>query len=508
MRLLSALIAQKKIVKKVHYRDAIHLAKIESNLVYTKYKYLQDFMLDESPEHSVMKAAQLGFTTGVIYRVLFVLLDGVRVLYLLPDSVATKEFSAGKLNPIIWNSRNLYGLCEVDNVRQKLIAGIPLYLRGANSRKQLKEVSVGLLVLDEFDEMKDEMMALAYERLSGHEKKQVIRLSTPGLPGKGIHAIYRTADQYNFVVPCFHCGKVQLLSLSNVNVEGGFFFCSKCKKPWTNSQRMKMNTRGKYRLEQKGNGRKCRYVNQLYSPTVSMKELCQKIIDAEGDEARTQELYNSVLAMPHESKGSRISRVNYDEAISSEVEFRGPVVIGIDVSQATPHYCVIARATEYGLVVLAVERARWDRIGKLADQYRAEMVVIDAQPERTKAKEVIEGLNCSGFRCLYPNQKDKIVLDNNRGIVSVHRTEIIDQVFSRFQKGTIRIKKGLAENESLYEHLHNTIRSYRQTRRGDWEAYYAESGPDHFMHALVYAEVATELVSGSSVGEKISGKFI
>jgi hypothetical protein len=55
-------------------------------------------------------------------------------------------------------------------------------------------------------------------------------------------------------------------------------------------------------------------------------------------------------------------------------------------------------------------------------------------------------------------------------------------------------------------HDKNLVRTYEKDDHGNPEAVYVETGPDHFAHSLVYADIALTLVP--SVGGTNIGKVL
>jgi len=53
------------------------------------------------------------------------------------------------------------------------------------------------------------------------------------------------------------------------------------------------------------------------------------------------------------------------------------------------------------------------------------------------------------------------------------------------------------------EHVKNLVRTYEKDEHGNPEATYVNTGPDHYAHALVYADIALTFVP-SSGGTSIS----
>lgn len=472
------------------YASPLFFAEKERHLEYKNgYAYLKAIMEERNSKITICKGSQLGFSNAMLNICIVALLQSIPVLYLLPTDSAIQDFSKARFNPMIQDS-SIAKMCQTDSTSLKIINGTPLYLRGARSKSKLKEIPVGMLILDERDEMDEENVGLARERLTGHLNFQEFDLSTPRLPDTGIYKDFTFCDQYYFMIPCLKCKTRQALSLANVNIEAKHFFCMHCQQSFSHIEKIKMVSMGKWELMQKGNGFPGYHISQLYSPTVTSEMLCNAILEARGDESKTQVLYNSKLGLPYEAKGSRLTGEEIDSRLG-EFNGQGIRIAGIDVSQSDLHYCVVGRVTEYGLTVDEILRLSWNDIVSDLRKRSVTCVVIDSKPETSKAKELREAFgNC--WLATYPNMKETLALDEEKKDVKINRTEAIDSVFARFHQNRILITKNVPNYQEFKEHLKNTVRCYRIVK-GEVEAYYTETGPDHFLHALVYMETASRL---------------
>lgn len=498
---------QKPAIKKtVDYKDAIDFAKKSQGISYQgPYAYLKRVLESKEENHLICKGSQLGFTLAMINITIMKLLKGWPSLYILPREGAISDFSQARFNTIIKDS-DLADEANVDNVHLKVLRGTALYLRGAGSREKLKEIPVKFLILDERDDILQEMVALARERLTGSLETQEFDLSTPRLPDTGIYKEYKVRDQYKYFLSCVFCKHSQTLDLeTNLDLEQGFFYCKKCKKQWSHEQKLQMLARGKWRLIKKGNGLVGDHISQLYSPTMTARKIQQNWQLAQGDEALLQVFYNSKLGLPYEAKGSRLTSELFDSCVGL-VNLEGNFVMGIDVSISSPHYVVLCKDTECGLIVERTFRATWQELPLLIQTYKPSAYVIDAQPETSRSKELVKDWQ-AGYYCYYIRSERTIVLDEDSHKVSANRTEFLDKVFTRFNQNRILVSSNCEHIEELKSHLKALVRCYRIVR-GIVEAYYTETDADHFCHALCYAEIARAIPNQLAYEVQNQEKFI
>ena len=195
-----------------------------------------------APYVYVQKGAQLGVTKVAINRA-FYTLDFLQrdVLYVLPTSLAASDFSKSRFSAALANSPYLRSIFSDTNaVNLKRAGGNSLYIRGSRGRTNLKSIPVSELILDEVDEMDQQQIWLALERLSGQVHKRVWAISTPTIPNFGINKLYEGSDKSHFFFRCPHCNRLTELvwpdcieiigeHVNNPRCHASFLKCKECK---------------------------------------------------------------------------------------------------------------------------------------------------------------------------------------------------------------------------------------------------------------------------------------
>lgn len=469
----------------------IRFAEVERKQSFDNgYAYLKWPMSLQVSDLAICKGSQMGFTSMCINIVIVALVGKTPTLYLLPTESAIQDFSAARFNSIIRDSI-LSSVAGTDNVGLKTITGTPLYLRGARSESKLKEIPVQLLIVDECDSMSVNAIALALERLTGGADPRVIFLSTPRLADTGIYKETGLRDLYMYFVRCLRCGRHQALELSHLDLDQRSFKCEKCKSLWSDAEKVEMVRKGAWYKVHTGNGKIGIRINQLYSPTVYGSNLVDSYLEAQGNESKLQVFYNSKLGLPYEAKGTRISQAVIDSVLGECPSKDGIRVCGIDVSQASPHYCVFARVFSYGVYIDECRRATWEELPRLLKARGVKLAVIDSRPETHSARLLAAQIG-NLWLAQYVSTQDVYKEDPTKGLVNINRTQAIDAIVARFNNGTIMIHPSCPDLSVLREHINNTVRGYRVNKGGP-EAYYYEIGEDHYLHALVYTEIAAML---------------
>ena len=176
-----------------------------------KYSFLhhpwaRDMHNSKAPMNVGKKSAQMGYTEAVLNLALFNLdIPKNSVLYVLPNKMPdSSDFSNSRFDPALELSPHIREIfSDTKNVGLKRSGSASLFIRGSNSRPQLKSLPIAFLVLDELDEMEQKHIPLVLERLSGQleEDRTVWMVSTPTVPGVGIDFYYEDTSDEHWVFP-------------------------------------------------------------------------------------------------------------------------------------------------------------------------------------------------------------------------------------------------------------------------------------------------------------------
>ena len=470
-------------------------------------EYLKAIHEDRSKRICVVKGAQTGFTETAINLVFFrLLVDRRDVLYVLPGLSDASTVSASRIataieeSPVFASRQSKY-----QGAFLKRINGRTLYIRGSNSRSQLKSIPVAGLFLDEFEEMEPANVALARERTSGQNPDDVqeFNFSTPYKPGWGISAEFDRSDQHYYHIPCVECGEYQSLGWpESFDLQAVRWKCRKCGCLWSDQEKVEMVGRGKWIPRHPDRVLRGYHLSQLYSPTLTAEKVKEKWKAAEIDTWTRQEWYNSVLAQPHLEEASRLPlelinsrKTNTYMLTMSE----GTTAMGIDVG--TP-YCFWVVATwtpdDVMFILAAGKTETFKELGGLLSQYNVRTCVIDANPERRKVREFCDRHVGRVYMCYYPETKDFVRWRHEDHEVSANRTETLDRYLGRYKQARVVLPCDVPE--SFIKHHHNLVRVLRKTpQTGGVIARYEPVGDDHFVHAANYAEIAGLLCGSASI---------
>ena len=486
---------------------------------------LADIARDQHPRVVIQKSAQVGLTELAVSLALFVADTGYagrgNVLFLSPTQIQSDDLVPSRFDVAIQDSDYLRSRLQpepprrkgADSLRQKQLGMGRIFLRGADSTRQVASLDCDAVFVDEFDQMREGTLERAEKRLTSSRQPHLVILSTPRLPESGIHGLYLASDQRRYHIPCEACGDEQPLEWSkNLDFARAAVVCRSCRKA------MNRLVKGRWITTAPDNAMVHGYhLSRLYSPWANIPAMI------EASEATTplalQEFYNSDLGEPYVAPGGGLS-VNEIDICRDDYEFSEyagqPCVMGIDVGlklhvvireTSLPRRAnrrpIVAQTPFVSRLWFAGEVDFAD-IEMLMEQFNVRSCAIDIQPERHKALEFAR----VSRRHVWPVDYNRYepgyeILEGRPEVLRAHRVDFMDQVAERFRSRQVslpkdarrlggRFRDGIAE---YYRELTAPQRQPFRDTRGNLDYRWLEYGrDDHYFHAELYALVAELLV--------------
>lgn len=512
-------------------------------------KEMHDVWVDSDVDVIVgQKSAQAGFTETALNCSFFTLdVSNESLLYILPSKIPDAiDFSSARFDPALEMSPHIEAMFDKNrNVGHKRCGSANMYIRGSNSKSGLKSIPVSRLIIDEFDEMVMENVALAWERMSGQNDKMAYYLSTPTIPEYGINERFEESDKRHFFFPCPSCSKhiqleynpekpeINCFEFNEDNLAASFIFCPKCKTPIDHKAKHGYLQKGIWVPEKPSIKNIVGFrINQLYSSTISPAEFARAIKLSQNDETWRRELYNSKLGLPYVAKGDNIDEDAFNRCRSKEYGVQDSVpynyglrTLGVDVGNEL-HGVVMEwdfddigpdlNANAKGRVIATPKTTDFAELDKWMGQYQIHHCIIDMNPERRKAKEFADRWRGFVNLCYYgqgqvgrsinerANDESEIVSDYQ---VTVNRTVWMETVMGRFHSEPHpRIELPGDICDEYKTHVMNVTKKYERDRHNNIVSRFvtnSERKGDHFFHAQVYAEIALPFAAASSTGSDI-----
>ncbi len=419
-----------------------------------------------------------------------------------------------------------------------------LYIRGSRGKSNLKSIPVSELILDEVDEMDQEQIWLALERLSGQLHKHVWGISTPTVPDHGIHKLYKGSTQEHFIFRCPSCGRwTEFVWPDCIEIVGEHSTDAQCKKSFLKCKECKAKLKHKAKPEFLATGQwqsmapnanpevRGFFINQLYSFTVTPGELVVAYFRGFGDELANKEFHNSKLGLPFIGDGAKVTDEMIERALKNHTtdDLRpsrgGDRLITLGVDQGKVSYAVVcewiftsAPGKDIGAAAICkvlwvgkFMEEDWDFLDQLMVEWQVMYAVVDADPQINEARRFARRFPGFVSLCRYRRSqtaKEVAVTEEDTGapMLTVDRTSWLTAALGRFKSSPSRIWLPRDIPMEFREHCKNLVRTYQRDEHGNPVAVFVETGPEHFAHALTYAEIALPFAP-QAVGQNIN-KFM
>jgi len=495
-----------------------------------------------------MKAAQLGVTEVGINRAFYVL-DKLRrdVLYVLPTKGGASDFSKARFSPALKLSPYLRDLfVDTNTVGLKSTGTNVLYIRGSRGESDLVSVPVSELILDEFDRMDKDALALALERLSGQIEKHIVAISTPTVPNKGIHKLFLTSTQEHFSFQCPHCNKwtefiwpdcVEIIgdSVNDPRCEESYLKCKECKHKLDQKAKPEFLATGIWQptdrrvLKEESRGF---YINQLYSSTVTASEMVIAYHRGLGDEAMATQFHCSKLGVPFIGEGAQITDEMLEHCLKEHTindlrpQTCGRVItMGVDQGKvgnisivewlfdrrpgSDINAAAIGKLLWFGKFVGESEEG-WNYLDDLMREWQVLAAVVDADPFLNDARRFAKRFYGHVWLTQYRRGKTarEIAIseeDTGAPMARVDRTSWFGCVMGRFKANPPRILLPRDISLEYRDHIKSMVRTYKEDETGNLAATYENMGPDHYAHSLLYSEIGLALAP-VGIGARNVGK--
>jgi phage terminase large subunit GpA-like protein len=491
-----------------------------------------------------MKSAQMGYTETALNKTFYKIdVGGTSVLYVLPaSSPDASDFSSSRFDPALELSPHLSTLfSNVKNIGHKRAGAANLFIRGSRSRSQMKSLPVGFMVFDEVDEMNQDNIVLAFERVAGQRIFQIFLISTPTISNYGIHEHYQISTQEHYLFRCPHCNRYTEFiypeclvicgeSLTDPALTQTHVRCKECKIKLDHEAKIEFlknrEAGGTGHWHPTHTDRMSRgfYINQMYSIMRKPYELAISYLRAQTNPADEQEFFNSKLGLTHAVEGAKVSHADLakcqgDYAMRNISPSHKFCTMGIDVGKQL-HLEISSWIFDKGKYTYDVSESAQQRIIKIetcktfeelvqiALRHYVRAIIIDAQPERREVQRFCNFFKGIAHGCFYGRGiSGRMVRVNDVDYtVTVDRTAWMDTALSRFRNQTTSIP---IDTPMVYkQHIMAPTRVFQKDADGNPVArYQTGKEDDHYAHAHTYNEIALMMAAGAQKSETIKDEY-
>lgn len=395
------------------------------------------------------------------------------------------------------------------------------YILGATweSRKDTvgdaaRGVSLDFIVYDERQDHPNDVETVLGEGASHSEFKQTLTLGTPKLPGIQFDQQWESSDKQFWFVKCQHCGWENPITMDNILDSGdddiGYYYgCPHCREQIQRNIGEWRATRPSKRPQYRGY-----HINQLMVCWLTANEIMKKF---ESPTYPKRRFYNEVLGESYGGDDIPITIAMMEECTQNNYKLgqteNENLYAGIDWGSKS--YCYIQNK-QHRLIDLCITDSSDPRkhpidIARFISKYKrfVKKVVCDAGPDITRFYSLRDelaklGVTRNVYACYYatPPAKTDISWNEKEGNVTVGRSEAIEKVIDEVHDCRLIIPgedKNIERVDMMIEHFTNIAAEKSESKSGNQFIMYVNTGPDHFLHAKVYSDIA----SGDAVYEPI-----
>lgn len=393
-------------------------------LDFKDHQYLWDIFEDLSPKQAVLKAAQIGLSTLMNIKALWVAKNKkLDIIYTLPSSADVQEFVSGKTNRLINNNPIFQEWSkDKDSIQQKKVGDNIIYYRGTWGERAALAIPADLYISDETDRSKQDVVTQYQTRLQHSKYAWEWYLSNPSAPGNGVDKHWELSDQKHWFVPC-ECGHEWFLTMENIMYEGEkpYIGCLKCGKELN---RRKGRWIAKYKERSydpitNPNGISGYWISLLIPPRVTAEYILKK-----KKEYSEEQFANYILGIPYVGKGNKLIKQMFTQNLRSDVNPRDcPMVIGVDTGKGINYVL----GNKYGLFFYD-KVSNYEPLRKLMRDNPKALMVIDQGGDIIGPRQLREEFPNRVYLCFFraDQKNDKLVSWNDEeGTVVADRNKLI-----------------------------------------------------------------------------------
>lgn len=480
------------------------------------HRYLIDIYRDNSPNLVEMKAAQLGLSTmeifRTLYRAFYKMLD---IIYILPTATDIQDFAGGKVNRIVDNNPILQQwVKDKDSTVQKRVGKNTIYYRGSWNERQALMITADWLILDEFDRCKQEVLEQYESRLqhSKHGYKSIF--SNPSAPDFGVHKYFKKTDQKMWHIN-HTCNAQVLLDEKCLDYDRELFVCPNCGNEITDEQRRL----GEWVPTATGEPGWSGYWIPLWiNPRVSAKVI------AEHKRNKTQEYFdNFVAGLPFVGGGNKVNAETVYGCLTNTLNTqKDRVIIGVDTGLPI-HYVLANQAGffHYGRCVdPGTGLDPYMELEALLKRYPGSILVSDQGGDLIGIRKLQAKYPGRVFLVWYrADRKTQTLIKwgegKEFGTVVADRNRLIQLFIDEMTDRRVTFNGTGAEWHDYVVHWLNIYRTWEENTLGVREFKWERQGPDHWVHASVYARIGLDrfakqqatIVGGNGLDDIEVGRF-
>lgn len=484
------------------------------------HKYLEAIYKDNHPYDVYLKAAQVGISTKVLLRALWISEQrATKSIYYFPTDTDVKDFSDDRVKPLIEDSPLLREKVKgVDNVGLKQMGASTLYFRGMFTKRAVKSVDADYIIKDELDEASPENQAFANDRVMHSDLQWVTELSQPSIPGYGIDLSFEESDQRYFLLKCPHCGHYNnvveqfpdCMMVSGKKDKKYYLGCFKCHKE-LDGQIGEYVPKFPHRTAKRGY-----QLSQLYTSIIP-QGFSSPIEKFYKEWHRAKKVYQkkrimiSVVGLPYAGDNQPITENSIKPALGKHnmLDKHSFSYMGIDVGDTL--HAVVGHIAGNGKLVIHMikEITDWKELDRMMFQHGVMLCIIDAMPYKNSAKDFARRFPGRVYIQYFKGDTLKTGFEGEDELavpkVTTDRTESLDETTEMIRDGEL-----IFPDRSQYEivelaitHCKMLIKDLVENNSGTKKFVYKKNVENHLGMAInslrIAREISTHEICGTGV---------
>lgn len=473
-------------------------------MTFDNHMFLYDLYRDMSPQQVIMKPAQIGASTMMNFKPLWIADKyTMDIIYTLPTFDDVTSFVGGKTNRLIAQNPILQELtADKDTIEQKSVGNSMIYWRGTFNKKAAMMIPADLLIQDEVDASNQETLEDYETRLGNSKYRWRWLFSHPSTEGVGVHKYWVLSDQKEWFITCDSCKFEQYMSWpESVDMKTKQYICKKCQAVISNNARRNGRWIARYK-DREWSGY---HISSLMCPWWSAADVIKKY-----ETKDAEYFYTKVLGLPYISSDSKVDRVTLMQNVreGKPVLNNRRIIIGVDTGIVS-HYVVgcASGVLEYGSCT------GYEKIEDLFKRYPLSIAVFDQGGDLVAPRKLREKYPGRVYLCHYRRDRKTMQLitwgeGEEDGNVTVDRNRLISVLIGELLDKRITLWGDERKYEEMLVHFKNIYRVKEENKATHIPEYrWERSGPDHLVHAFCYMRVGLERYSDAT-GKIFDDSFI
>ena len=495
---------------------------------YRDHEFQEKVLSDVSKDVVIIKCSQIGMSETSA-RMALALVNVIRpytVIYTLPTAHFAGTFAKTRIDPVIEGSKAMRQAVHKTNNNNecKQFGDSFIYIKGAASSNAPISIPADHLVHDEVDFSDQEVLGQYQSRVTHSKWRRSTRLSTPTLPGFGIHRDYQGSRRHHNLCKCNHCnhwfqpdyykhvkipgytGDLEAIDkklLAKIRHEEAELRCPSCFKvpslqpehrEWVVENADEKHVAAGYQI------------TPFDAPNIiSMPFLVSQSTRYD----RIQDFVNFNLGLAAEDREATLNKEDFDEVFQRAEAGESTVnVMGVDVGN-TYHF-VIGAIDAWGEIHVVhteqvhMSRAR-ERYHELRKTFRVVCTVMDSMPH-AETVMALQDIDVNLYAAVYMRNKSITThsviereKDDDKGEsfvrqVNVNRSRAFDGYMEFVREGHLTVKECELKDEIIKHHMSmKRVKVYDNDSGEMTFSWQKTDGVDHFHHAFLYMWIAGKI---------------